>query len=403
MPNSADSSPTIALSQRDRSFIDCDPTTILLYFEHNIDAEKLYRALREVCRALPIFSSAIVHEEKGPCLQYRPNYFAFSACEHRDIDFAAMIAQPNISMRRFDRLIKNVPSRLESPVLNVQLTHLARGSLIATSLSHTLADGDTFKFFMAALQCAMLGQRIPPFSQQRALQRPASSADSVKNGNSPQLQTSPQTREGFYSFFKISFQKLRSLVPERVVADEHLTKHDLLTAFLLRQYALHLAPNVDNINIRVPVNLRPICDQVDDLYIGNASLDSTFSLPRSFLVDGSMQDLAIHIHNAIRTLKNSHTLRDLVRLRRDGIDFDELFRHVQIPEYQIESDIPISNIGSIQIEKVTNFGQGAARHLSIFPMGQKIFLTHYSENMCHVNFISHVPMPPLTETVSLAA
>ena len=143
---------------------------VLYYFEPHLDFVRLQSGLRTVAEAFyPINSHLVRHRDE----------YHISECAD-DPDFAEIFCDEHTMPPIQDRPETFAPFRVPfdprlptEKLAKFRLFQLASGSLLSVNVSHAIADGYSFYYFLSSWAAACRGESFPPPDHApRALNRP---------------------------------------------------------------------------------------------------------------------------------------------------------------------------------------------------------------------------------------
>jgi len=214
-----------------------------------------------------------------------------------------------------------------------RLFQLARGSLLSVNVSHAIADGYSFYYFLSSWAAACRGESFqPPSHSQSLLNRLVrhSRVDRTKGNSSDlgelefsfpflEVGTDPTTRR----VETLRFDGAALLTEARDAADEitrnKITENSVLTALVWQTYARALAAEGGELVLACPIDFRRISSELSPSFFGNASAPALLRLEREQVLAESVTRLAALISDAIRRC-------DELTLARYNVAIDDLRR-----------------------------------------------------------------------------
>ena len=306
---------------------------VLYHFEPGLDFAQLQAGLRSVAEAFyPINSHLVRHREE---------YFI---CECSDEpDFAEILCDARTMLPEQERPETFAPFQVpfdplqpEEKLAKFRLFQLAGGgSLLSVNVSHAIADGYSFYYFLSSWAAACRGESFSsPDHSQRLPNRP---------GRHSRLEQTKDNSNGF-SEVDVSFPFLEAgidpttrrvetlrfdgaslLAEARDAADEttrqKITENSLLTALVWQAYARALTPETGELVLACPIDFRRLSSKLSPSFFGNASAPALLHLEREQVLTESIPRLAARISDTIRSC-------DERTLARYQVSIDEL-RHAR--------------------------------------------------------------------------
>ena len=276
---------------------------VLYYFEPHLDFAQLQSGLRSVAEAFYPINSHLIrqHEE----------YFI---CECSDEpDFAEILCDAHAMLPEQDRPETFTPFQVpfdpllpEEKLAKFRLFQLSTGSLLSVNVSHAIADGYSFYYFLSSWAAACRGESFPPPNHSRKLlNRLAqhSRAERAKDNSDGlgELDFSFPFLEAGIDPTTSRVETLRfdgaSLLAEaREAADEisrnKITENSLLTALVWQAYARTLAAEAGELVLACPIDFRRISSEISPSFFGNASAPALLRLEREQVLTESVPRLA---------------------------------------------------------------------------------------------------------------
>jgi hypothetical protein len=144
----------------------CHPITIVYYFEQRQNAGKLRAALAPTLQRFFPLKGRLSHDaEARPSIEEDlSSGLGAAVFEECAIDEVPDL-QNHVGMLRF---ASPVDTRLQAPLLRLRLIQLPCGSWLSASISHAVADGFGYFFFLMSWAAAARGAALPDPSHNRA-------------------------------------------------------------------------------------------------------------------------------------------------------------------------------------------------------------------------------------------
>jgi hypothetical protein len=251
------------------------------------------------------------------------------------------------------------------------LFQLSGGSLLSVSVSHAIADGYSFYYFLSSWAAACRGEffQAPDHSQDflnRLLQRSSTTpwktdSNSVEqfNASFPFLEAgaAPTTNR----VEALGFDAASLLAEARQGADElmrsKITENSVLTALVWQEYARALPPETEELVLACPIDFRRLISELSPFFFGNASAPALLRLDRRQVLAESIPCLAAMISDAVRrcdelTLVRYNAAIDDLR-RREGIDGTE-----RVELVDPRNGLIVTNVARFQLPPI-DFGAGS--------------------------------------------
>jgi len=381
MPGVQSRDDRIKLSSIDRGFIGSRPLLNLQFYEQPLDPEHLYRCLLTTLDVLPTFSAKIVADEDGEhWLQHVERYFNFDVGEmrlHRDLS-----ATDRIDLRELEGLVDDAPTALERPVMSVRLTRLPKGCALALSFSHSVADAETLKLFGLTLIHAIYQLELPTFSKQRCFpferrrQEPLLARQEGPSYRQHPYQSRHPPRPGQVEFLQLSadfVQQQHALLRQQGLK---CTSHDVIAAWLIKNHAYSLLTPRRQMNIRIPVDVRPLSKQLEPTYLGNSFVDSLLSWPVEQVEALSLGEIAQAIRTTLERVKSPAYLDERIFLDEHGINYSR-FGAEDKQGFDPEGDVIITSVG--EVAQFLDLGAGPPTRFITFPAVPLAFVVEKHE------------------------
>jgi hypothetical protein len=308
---------------------------VLYYFESRLDFAQLQSGLRSVAGAFyPVNSRLIRHREE---------YFIGECAD--DPDFAEIICGTQAMPPEQERPETFMPFRVpfdpllpEEKLAKFRLFQLSGGSLLSVNVSHAIADGYSFYYFLSSWAAACRGESFPPPNHAQKLPDPPVRRSGLERGQGsldglgefefsfPFLETGLDPTASRVQTLR--FDGTALLAEARDAADENtrhkITENSLLTALVWQAYARGLAAEAGELVLACPIDFRRISSELSPSFFGNASAPALLRLESDQVLTESVARLAALISDTIRscdelTLVRYNTFLDDLRRRR-GVD-----------------------------------------------------------------------------------
>ena len=303
---------------------------VLYYFESHLDFVRLQSGLRTVAEAFyPINSHLVRHQDE----------YHISECAD-DPDFAEVFCDEHVMPPIQDRpetfapfLVSFDPRLPAEKLAKFRLFQLASGSLLSVNVSHAIADGYSFYYFLSSWAAACRGESFPTAGSHRTgavSSGPAfpSEGDKDNSDGSGELDFSFPFLEAGLDPTTRRVEILRfdgaALLAEARTLPMKLTATRLLkTAYLppwfgrpMRELSM---PEAGELVLACPIDFRRISPELSPSFFGNASAPAFLRLERKLVLAESVTSLAAMISDAIRSC-------DELTLARYKVAIDNLRR-----------------------------------------------------------------------------
>jgi shikimate O-hydroxycinnamoyltransferase len=338
------------------------PISFAFSYNKKLDPDLLKKTLNETLNYFPILRSQLVKISKT-------DYEFHISEEGLTFD----VLQSNTAFeesRNIEKYIIPVSSIEGKPLTKIALTQTPKGSILAVSVSHALADGFSYFHFFSSWARIYKGESIIKPNLQRDVllshfnrgEKITTSNDIYTNcglfhgGKRHQLQNEPVHVERFF----ISKDTIRSILEDRKNEPEiSLTENDIITALLWQKYIPMWSKENKNQKTYVtcPFDIRRVLRGLPRNYFGCALSFATASIHLNGLLEASVRDLAILVRNSVKKVKNDYILSSLATLetlrKQKGLDAMEEI-HLRHPHH----GIIITNLTRLPIQYL-DFGSGA--------------------------------------------
>lgn len=341
----------IKLSSIDRGFIGSRPLLNLQFYERMLDPEQLYQCILTTMEVLPTFSAKIVKDEAGEYwLQHVERYFNFEVVEmrlHRDL-----VSADRIVLRELEGLVDDAPTALERPVTSVRLVRLPQGCALALSFSHSVADAETLKLFGLTLIAAIYQMELPTFSKQRSFpferrrREPVVPRREAPSYLQHPYRSSHPPRQGQVEWLQLSADFVEQQLAQLRQAGFECTSHDVIAAWLIKNHAHSLLAPKQQINIRIPINVRPLSTQLEPTYLGNGFVDCLLTWPVEEVEALGLGDIAQAIRRTLERAKSPAYLDERLFLDEHGLNYSR-FGAEDKQGFDPESDVIITSVGEV--------------------------------------------------------
>lgn len=338
------------------------PITFAFFYPTTLDPDVLQTSLREALEYFPILRSQLnkltqkdygFHiTEDGLTFDVRKSGSAFE------------------KSRRITQYIAPVSSIEGMPLTKITLTQTPKGSILAVSMSHALADGFSYFHFLSSWARICRGDSfIKPYLNRDVFL--SKSDDSEKKIASDDIYADCGL---FYGgkrqvFHAERMNDERILIPEETIRssmDEakqrqnlSLTENDVITAHLWKKYIPMWNKGTDDPKTYVtcPFDFRRTLTHFPKNYFGCALCFATASVDTNYLLEASIGELAVLIRNSVGRINddyifNSMTTLENLRKQHGLAAMEEV--HVRHPK----NGMIVTNLTRLPLRDI-DFGSGA--------------------------------------------
>jgi Transferase family len=383
----------IKLSSIDRGFIGMPPLSILLFYERQLDPDHLYRSLLTTLDVLPVFSGKIVVDDGGVhWFQHVDRYFDFSVGEVEPP--WDKLKEPLIALRDLEGVMSDPTTALGRPVMSIRLTRNTRGCVLSMGFSHCIADAESLKMFGYSLLMAANGLELPSFSRQRSFpferlrdKPPTNDHGSLKHSDHPH-RTVYLPRDNHVQALELSAEFVEGELSALRERGFECNAHDVIAAWLIKNHGKRLLSTRDRINVRIPINARPLCKHIEPTYLGNAFVDSFMSWSDEEVEVMDLGEIAATIRKVLVKSKDTEYLDARIFVDENGINYDR-FGAEDKQGFDPESDIIITSIG--ELSHLLDLGAGPAVRSFNFPAVPLAFVVEKQSGRYLVSTIGAKP------------
>jgi NRPS condensation-like uncharacterized protein len=326
LATTAGSSRSLELAPTDYLFVSPGRLAIqvLYYFENRLDFDLLKAGLQRVAQSFyPINSRLVKNGDRAYVIEESadpPDFTEVISTETPPEQDKPKTFQPfRVSFN---------PLAPDEKLAKFRLVQLKSGSLLNVNVSHAIADGYSYYYFLTAWAAACRGE---PFQEpiharavlrdkvRRYLEEPANhlSDDELELGpRSPDPEFDPTTEH---------IETLR-IEPEQLIAEarksvepamrSRLTENSVVTALVWQTYARALSMTGD-LTLACPMDFRRMMPELSPTFFGNASAPAILRLTSEEVLNLPIGQLAIRISDSIHRC-------DAVTLIRYSAKIDQL-------------------------------------------------------------------------------
>lgn len=265
--------------------------------------------------------------------------------------------------------VRTVPGE---PLTRARLTQTPGASYLGVSLSHAVADGYGYFYFLSSWAAAARGEEFqePVLDRSLLAVPPADGpedADSVRAESGWSLaepRKAPRREHLRWTRLSLAREEVRALTREASSAsDVRLSVNDVLAARLWKETSARWGGKGPRRFLSCPLDYRRLHPALDGRYFGNAVRGLTLSLDAGALEGSSLTEVAAAVHRAVAAADAGAALRSLACLeglrRRLGLAGMERL-HVCDPD----GGLLVTNLSRVPLSRL-DFGVGAPERLRI--------------------------------------
>jgi NAD(P)-dependent dehydrogenase (short-subunit alcohol dehydrogenase family)/acyl carrier protein len=261
---------------------------VLYYFENRLDFERMKTGLERVAKAFYPINSKLVSDGDR----------AYVIAESSDIpDFAEIVCDEAVSLHQQDEPVTFEPFRVTfDPLLageklaKFRLIQLERGSLLNVNVSHAIADGYSYYYFLSAWAAASRSEPFQVPDHSRAMLASLANAYREKRGDQFSESESKMDLTPVDPGFDPTTQRIETLHidPESLLAKTRegadtetrvrLTENGVLAALVWQTYARSLPEDSGELTLACPIDFRRIIPELSPAFFGNASAPALIHL-----------------------------------------------------------------------------------------------------------------------------
>ncbi len=336
------------------------PIEFVFAYRGTIDADRLAQSLRAVLARFPAVSSRLVRlpgERWG--LEPTPDGCVF---ETATAD-ATLSADGLPALDSGTSWTAPVETLEGQPLARVRLTRAGTGTVLAVSISHAVADGFSYFYFLSAWSRAFLGLPSPPPCHDRNLLAAAEElptpegAEAVRDGSGLFLDALRPARDRArlrWTRRLFSREDLHALVSEaQEGCPVRLSHNDVVSAWLWRTHAagwIDPAASEPRAWLSCPVDVRR-ATSLPPTYFGCAVVLATAAIERERLATAPLRELARALHDAVAAVDDARTRRSLGTIdalrRRHGLGVLERL-HVVHPR----TGLLVTNLSRLPVREI---------------------------------------------------
>ncbi|MHB8522439.1 MAG: beta-ketoacyl synthase N-terminal-like domain-containing protein [Limisphaerales bacterium] len=306
---------------------------VLYHFQRPLDFGDLRRGLQRAGEAFYPVNAQLIRRHE--------NEYVIREC-HDAVDFREVICEPGSVLPQQDCPASFKPFQVDfdpavpgEKLAKFRLFQVAGGSVLSANVSHAVADGYSFYYFMSAWASACRGVPFPPPDHSRnvvnrLVRRYLANLASVRAGSRPEPESRPPWSQ---PAFEPTTSRVETLAfePESILAEiraqagtrtrDKLTENSVLTALVWKSYAQALSSQTTDLVLACPIDFRRICAKLSPAFFGNAAAPALTRCSRERVLNEPVAALAAMIFDSIRACDEQIFIEyyaNLDRLRTTG-------------------------------------------------------------------------------------
>lgn len=346
----------IPLTPIDHVFTGTGSYPIEFVFSYNaqIDPKRLLSSFKETIKFFPPLQSKLQKIEDTYWFQEDQQGYHFE------------VVNSNVNFDETDKreiFIDPVATIEGEALTRIRLTQTPKGSVLGVSISHCIADGFSYFFFLASWARTFHGKSILPPSHERELLIP----DSIHDGKISSQEVLAKTglflgerrmdilRDNLiWETIKYSNAELKTIHENaQKECEVRLSFNDVIVATLWKRYMKQWRINSDDhlTYINCPFDYRRLIPEFPKTYFGNAVTLATTPLSYEKLMEVKLSELAILIRNSIASIDEHYITNGLKILgslsKNEGLSINENI-HVCPPE----SGLLVTNLSRLPVKDI---------------------------------------------------
>jgi hypothetical protein len=303
---------TVPFAPMDYLFLGSERLSIQIFywFEEKLDFDLLKGGLEKVCREFFPANSEL--------LRVSPTDFAIRECADAP-DFQEINCPNGTPLPVQGSPETFLPYRLDidqerlgEKFARFRLFQFETGSLLGVNVSHAIADGYSFYYFMGAWASACRGLEfvLPEHSREKLNEIARAGLVGEKNA-AANLGFSIPTIDPSFSIVDARTETF-TVDPAALLQEASrdlsgptkakLTENGVLSAWAWKKYAETLPPDIRGVTLACPIDCRRLCSQLSPAFFGNAVFPAIIELPRERVLTEPVSTLALIINDAVRSV-----------------------------------------------------------------------------------------------------
>lgn len=249
------------------------------------------------------------------------------------------------------------------PLTRIRLTQTPKGSVLGVSISHCVADGFSYFYFLASWARMFHGKSVVPPSHERALLNYGYGKVGENQGKElldncglflDKKRADIDRDKLKWETINFSELELKSLLSEtQKECEARLSFNDVVVATLWKKYMKQWRKNDHDemTYISCPFDYRRLLPDFPKTYFGNAVALATTPLNYEKLISSSLSDLAIMVRKSIGSVSAQYIREGLSTLRgitnKEGVQINEKI-HVTHPT----SGLLVTNLSRLPVKEI---------------------------------------------------
>ncbi len=364
------------------------PIEFVFAYDGIIDADKLEKSLGETMKHFPPASARLVRVS-GEDYAFQPE----EGC------YVFEVVESNVSFSDTDMrgIFLNPVETCEHEILTkIRLTQTPKGSVLGVSMSHAVADGFSYFFFLANWARAFHGKSLIPASHDRSLL--------IREGHETVDAGKIYEKAGlFYGEKRKSLdrdairwetilyprEELRTLLEEaQKDCEARLSHNDIVVGLLWKRFISrwNTEQGEHQTYINCPVDYRRLMEGFPKTYFGNAVALATTPLSYEKLMNSGLADLALMVRRNIAGI-NERYIHDGLKIlnalnRQEGVEANERI-HVSHPG----SGLLVTNLSRLPVNDIRFDAGPPLRYEILTPVPRgAVILPHKDGVMVRVSY-----------------
>jgi shikimate O-hydroxycinnamoyltransferase len=351
------------------------PIEFVFSYDGYIDEKQLQSSLKETLRYFPPLHSQLVKtSDEGYGFDTRKHVAHFEVTA-TDLNFA--------ETEQRAVFIDPVDSVVGEPLARIRLTNTPKGSVLGVSISHAVADGFSYFYFLTSWAKIFHGKSIyPPAHDRQMLGSSAEKksanplrAEDVLAGSGLFLATKRKAipRDTLvWETIRLHEDNLKNML-EEIQSGSHtrFSYNDAITTMLCRKYLpqWNSRSAVSEAYVSCPVDFRRLLDGFPQNYFGNAVALATTRIRGDQLLPIAMSDLALKIRKRIGEVNENYVMGSMETLSglcaQEGVQINEQI-HVAHPQ----SGLLVTNLSRLPVREI-EFNAGPPTAYEILTPAQR--------------------------------
>ncbi len=369
----------IPLSPVDHLFTGCGayPIQFLFTYPARLDREALENSLKETLEVFPPFRSQLEQVDE----------FSYGLVA-RDPGFHFEVSEGPVEEAKVDR-VETLPGET---LVKFHLTQDRAASALAVSISHCVADGYSFFYFLSSWAATFQGKAFAAPSHDRRALIPKKVDLPTEKITAEKLQVETglfwadrrqeiSEQKLKWKILPFSREELKHAAQECAKqTDIALSENDVLCAMLWKKMA---EGRQGPYSLTCPLDYRRLHSKLSPFYIGNAVCVAGVELPAENLAKMTLTDVAITVRRGVRRIRAEEAERSLLYMeafrRQEGLGAMESINLVSP-----RGGFLVTNMSRLPLAAL-DFGAGSPLSAKIVTPGVGIAAVLPSKNGIEVN------------------